>query len=146
MRVTRLWVLAIAVLGVALAGCGSDVQPRSRPIDGVFPAQGDVAQLPVRVSDLTGLIKTVSIVAADAGQEGVSQVPGRDDALYLQWIGGMCDRSVVIVVDRPAASLLITINTERDFGGCLLAGISRTLMLEFNEPVDASTVALELLD
>jgi hypothetical protein len=76
----------------------------------------------------------------------VSQVPGRDDALYVQWIGGMCDRSVVIVVDRAAANLLVTIRTERDFGGCRLAGISRTLMLEFDEPVDASTVALELLD
>lgn len=76
----------------------------------------------------------------------MSQVPGRDDGLYLQWLGGMCDRSVVIVVDRPAADLLVTISTERDFGGCRLAGISRTLMLEFNEPVDASTVALELLD
>jgi hypothetical protein len=70
MTVTRIRVLAIAVLGVALAGCASDVQPGPRAIDGVFPAQGDVAQLPVRVSDLTGVIRTVSIVGADAGHEG----------------------------------------------------------------------------
>jgi len=139
-------ILTIVLAATVLAGCGSGVQPGPRTIDGGFPAQGDIAALPVRVSDLTGVIRRVSIVGADAGHEGVSQVPGRDDALYLQWIGGMCDRSAAVVVDRTAANVLVTISTERDFGGCLLAGISRTLMLEFDEPVDASTVTLELLD
>ena len=131
---------------LGMAGCGSAEQAGPRAIDGAFPAQGDIAALPVRVSDLPGVIRAVSVVAADAGQEGVTQVPGRDDALYLQWLGGMCDRAAEVVVDRAGAGLLVTISTERDFGGCRMAGITRTLMLELNEPVDASTVALEQLD
>ena len=134
----------LGVLGIA--GCGSAEQAGPRAIDGAFPAQGDVAALPVRVSDLPGVIRAVSVVAADAGHEGVTQVPGREDALYLQWLGGMCDRAAEVVVDRAGAGLLVTISTERDFGGCRMAGITRTLMLELNEPVDASTVALEQLD
>jgi hypothetical protein len=115
-------------------------------VDGVFAAQGDIAALPVRVSDPSGLIRAVSVVAADAGHEGVTQVPGRVDALDLQWIGGMCDRGAEVVVDRAGTGLIVTISTDRDFGGCRLMGISRTLMLELNQPVDASTVALKLLD
>lgn len=67
MRTRRLRSITTIVLVLALAGCGSDVQPGPRALDGVFPAQGDVAQLPVRVSDLTGAIRTVSIVSAMPG-------------------------------------------------------------------------------
>ena len=138
--------LAMLLATVGIAACGSAAPAGPRAIDGAFPAQGDIAALPVRVSDLPGVIRGVSVVAADAGHEGVTQVPARADALYLQWIGGMCDRGAEIVVDRAGTSLVITISTERDFGGCRMAGISRTLMLELNEQVDATTVALELLD
>lgn len=135
--------LLLAALGIA--GCRSAEQTGPRAIDGVFPAQGDLAALPIRVSDVSGVIRTVSIVAADAGHEGVTQAPGRDDAITVQWVGGMCDRSAEVVVDRPGDGLALTISTKRDFGGCRLKGISRTLMLELTEPVDASTVALEVL-
>jgi hypothetical protein len=142
----RVLLLACLLAALGLAGCGSAEQTGPRAIEGVFPAHGDIAPLPVRVSDLLGVIRNVSIVAADPGHEGVNQVSGRDDAIYLQWTGGMCDRSAEIVVDRAGASLLVTISTKRDFGGCRMAGISRTLMFELNEPVDATTVALKLLD
>ncbi len=138
--------LATLLAAVGIAACGSAAPAGPRAIDGAFPAQGDIAALPVRVSDLRGVVRNVSVVAADAGHEGVSQVLGRDDAVYLQWIGGMCDRGAEVVVDRAGAGLLVTISTQRDFGGCRMAGISRTLMLELVEPVDASTVALKLLD
>lgn len=139
-------VLACLLATLGIVGCGSTDEPGPRVVDGVFPAQGDVAALPVRVSDPSGVIRAVSIFAADAGHDGVTQVPGRDDALYLQWMGGMCDRAAEVVVDRAGAILFVTISTKRDFGGCRLMGISRTLMLELNEPVDASTVAIKLLD
>ena len=142
----RSLLLATLLATLGIAGCGPTEATGPRAIDGAFPAQGDISALPVRVSDLPGVIRNVSIVAADAGLEGVSQVPGREDAVYLQWMGGMCDRGAEVIVDRVVAGLLVTISTQRDFGGCRMAGISRTLMLELTEPVDASTVALELLD
>ena len=138
-------VLAI-LLAATGAGCGSTDQPGPRAIEGVFPAQGDVAELPVRVSDLDGLISTVAIVAPDGLAEGVSQVAGRDDALHLQWIGGMCDRSALVVVDQSPDGVVVTVSTERDFGGCRMKGIPRTLRLELHHPVDLSTVRLDLRD
>ena len=137
-------VSVFATLGVA--GCGPAQETGPRAIDVRFPAQGDIAALPIRVSDRPGVIRSVSIAAADPGREGVNAVPGRDDALYLQWIGGMCDRGAEVMVDRVGASLLITIRTQRDFGGCRMAGIYRTLLLELMEPVDASTIGLDVLD
>jgi hypothetical protein len=142
----RSLLLAMLLATVGSAACGPAAPAGPRAIDGAFPAQGDIAALPVRVTDLPRVISTVSVVAANAGHEGVIQVPGRDDALYLQWIGGMCDRGAEVVVDRAGTSLVITISTERDFGGCRMAGIGRTLMLELREPIDATTVALRLLD
>ena len=138
-----LLVTLLATLGVA--GCGTPTQTGPRAIDGVIPAQGDIAALPIRVSDLHGLIRTVSIVSVNAVPEGVSQVPDRADALFVHWIGGMCDRSAVLVLDRADGDLLITLTTERDFGGCRMMGISRALMLEFIDSIDASTVSLEQL-
>jgi hypothetical protein len=132
------------LLATAIVGCASTDQPGPRAIDGVFPTQGDVAALPIRVSDLPGMVRTVSIVAPDGVPDGVSQVPDRDDALYLQWVGGMCDRNAELVVERSGDNLVATVRTERDFGGCRMAGITRTLMLEFTEPVDASAVELDV--
>ncbi len=137
--------MACVLATSAVAGCGSAEPPRPRAIDGVFPAQGDVARLPVRVTDLPGVIRAVSI-AADAGDDGVSQVPGRDDALYVQWRGGTCDRDAEVIVDRIGAGLLVTIRSKHDLGGCFMDFVTRTLMLELNEPVAASTVTLELQD
>lgn len=146
-RVIRGVLFLVSLLGaLGSAGCGSAEPSGPRTIDGGFPAQGDIAPLPIRVSDLPGVIRSVSIADSDPGREGVSPVPGRDDALYVHWMGGMCDRGAEVVVDRAGAGLAITIRTQRDFGGCRMAGIPRTLMLETTEPVDVSAIGLEVLD
>lgn len=137
--------LAILLATMALAGCSSTTDPGVRAIDGAFPPGGLVAELPFRVSDVVGLVQTVSLAQPHAA-DGVTQVPGRDDAIYVQWMGGMCDREALIVFDRTVDGLGLRITTERDFGGCRMAGISRTLQLDLSEPVDASTVSIVIVD
>ncbi len=78
--------------------------------------------------------------------EGIIPVPGRDDALSIIWMAGMCDRRVLVTLDPSAEGMSLNVATERDFGGCRLAGILRHLVLEFSGPVDASTVSLSLQD
>ncbi len=93
------------------------------------------------------VLATAAVAVVNPGDviEGVSQVPGRDDALYLLWIGGACDRQVHLVFDWQAAPTL-ELATDHDFGGCRMIGIDRNLMIEFTRPVDASTVVYDALD
>ena len=116
------------------------------PIDGAFPPLGDISELPFRVADHTGLMRGVSVVDPGDVDETVSQVPGRDDAIYVTWLGGMCDRRVLVDFDGTVNGYAVNIKTERNFGGCVLAGIRRKLMFEFTEPVDASAVSVSATD
>jgi hypothetical protein len=50
----------------------------------------------------------------------------------------------LIVLDRTTDGPVLGVTTERDFGGCRMAGIVRTLQLDLSEPFDASTVAFAL--
>ena len=143
MKPARRWIVAVA-LGAALAGCGSDNEPGARAIDGVFPPTGELPQLPFRLSDQTGLIRAITVVEADDVPEGISQVTGRDDALHLEWLGGMCDRRVLVVFEQQADGAAFTVDTEADFGGCRLMGVQRSLAIEFTRPIDASTVSVRI--
>ena len=133
--------LAFLLVTAGLSGCSSDSQPGPRAIDGAFPPTAELPQLPFRVTDQTGLIRAIAVVPGDDVPEGVSQVPGRNDALHLQWLGGLCDRRVLIVFAQGADGPAFTVDTEADFGGCRLMGIPRSLVIEFTQPIDASTVS-----
>ena len=138
-------VIALTVTAAVLVGCIAGDEPSPRVIDGAFPPRVDLPALPFRVTDRTGLIRAVAAVNPGDVIEGVSQVPGRDDALYLLWIGGACDRQVHLVFDWQAEPTL-ELTTEHDLGGCRMVGIDRNLMIEFTRPVDAATVVYGTLD
>jgi len=72
--------------------------------------------------------------------------PGRDDSLYLTWLGGACDRRVLVVFEHGVDRHGFTITTERDFGGCRLVGFQRSLLIDFTQPIDASTVSISTID
>jgi hypothetical protein len=138
--------IALALAISALAGCAPTTEPGPRAIDGVFPPTAELARLPFRVADGTGTVRKVSLGNPGERMEGIIPVPGRDDALSIIWMGGMCDRRVLVTLDPSAEGMSLNVATERDFGGCRLAGILRHLVLEFSGPVDASTVSLSLQD
>lgn len=142
----RLALFAVVLVTAGLAACESTTEPGPRAIDGVFPPSAELPQLPFRVADGTGLVRAASVGNQGELLEGVRPVPGRDDALSVIWIGGMCDRRVLVTLQGTVDSLALNVATERDFGGCRMAGVFRHLVIEFTGPVDASTVSLTMLD
>ena len=136
--------IALALAISALAGCAPTTESGPKVIDGGFPPRGDLPALPFRIADQTGKIRAVTITNDGGVMEGVSQVPERDDALYVHWIGGQCDRRVLVIFEQSVDGPAFTIDTERDFGGCRMVGIPRILMIELTGPVDASTVSLSM--
>lgn len=146
MRLTRRWILAVVLATAGLAGCASNDERGPRAIDGAFPQTQELPQLPFRVTDQTGLIRAIAVVERDDLEDGVSQVTGRNDALYVKWLGGLCDRRVLVVFEHQAEGPAFTVDTEADFGGCLLMGIQRSLVVEFTQPVDASTVSFSTIE
>ena len=141
------WVpLLILLATAALAGCGFRHRAGAACDRRRIPATADLPPLPFRVTDQTGLIRALAVVEPDGVPEGVSGVPGRDDALYLAWLGGACDRLAMVVFDHRVGGHAFTITTERDFGGCQLVGYPRSLVIEFTQPIDASTESLEMTE
>ena len=96
------------------------------------------------MTDQTGRIHALAVADPAVIEEGVSQVLGRDDALYLHWVGGVCDRRVLVTYGHTLDGTGFTISTERDFGVCRMIGIPRTLMIVFTRPVDASRVSFSM--
>jgi len=143
-RSARWWLLTFLLVTAGVAGCSSGSQPGPRAIDGGFPPTAQLPALPFRIADQTGLIRALAVVDAGVLEEGASQVLGRDDALYLHWVGGACDRRVLVMFQHTANGHGFTVSTERDFGGCRLVGIPRTLVIEFTRPIDASTVSFSI--
>ena len=136
----------LVAAAVIVAGCASTPEPSERgPFDGMLPAVGDTPPLPVRVEDRTGQLVAVAIADPGMLEDGVSGVPGRDDALHVQWTGGMCDQRVRILVEPVDDGLSVTLDTDRA-GACLLAGIGRGLLLEFAQNVDPTTVSFTDVD
>jgi hypothetical protein len=144
--VGRRLILASVLAWATLASCESNIQLRSRAIDGVFPPTRDLPPLPFRLTDETGLVQALAVVKPGNLQDGVSPLPGRDDAVYVQWTGGACDRLAMVVFEHGLDGHQFTITTERDFGGCRMIGIPRSLTIEFTQPVDAATVSLDTVD
>jgi hypothetical protein len=138
--------LKLLVAAIAVAACASTPENVQRgPFDGAFAAHGDTAPLPFQVVDRTGLVHSVSIAPSDMITDGISGVPGREDALHVQWLGGMCDHRVRMLVEHAEDGLTVTLDTDRA-GACRLAGIGRSLNLGFTTGVDPSTVSFSDVD
>ena len=107
-----------------------------------FPADGDIAALPVAIEDRTG--RVISVAATQAGDSPgvVARHPDRANALIIPWLGGMCDVRANVAVVQVGPEINVAIHTERADGGCLLAGIYRAISLEFDGPVDPSIVTV----
>lgn len=138
---------AVLILAALLAGCIGG-GPRVHEI--TFPDLGGVAPLPVELDDRTGLVQRVELGAFDAPfpeEDPAAQgLPGDPASIVVRWTGGMCDRQVNMRLEEIAGVLVLTAETEREFGGCRLAGISRAITLRFRTPVDASRIDLRFAD
>lgn len=71
----------------------------------------------------------------------VANAAGHPEAVLVRWVGGRCDRTWRLWVSRAStdgAAIQLVAGDLAEL--CRLVGITRTVVLEFREPVDASTV------
>lgn len=139
----------VAVLAIALAGCQpiNELFIPTRNFDVVLPAGGDVARgdvnaLPVTVRDDTALV--VGIAAADRTEDppGLVALPGRPNALRVEWFGGLCDRRTLMTLEAHATGYTIDVQTERTKAVCEALGIPRGVVIEFGAVVDPGQFTL----
>jgi hypothetical protein len=137
---------AVAALGLLLLGC--DVfAPR---FGTAFPAEGEIPEVPVSLTDRTGSVAKLATTPADPDptrQAFIGVAPARADQLIVQWVGTGCDANVILEVVNSAAAaspgapthrpeILISVGTERREGACEAAQIRRALVIEFTQLVD----------
>lgn len=136
--------LALVLGTVAITGCSATAESSPRAIDGVFPMFRPSADVPYEVVDRLGIVRTVSLVDPGDIQDGITPVPGRDDAIYVVWASGVCDRWVLIQLLRTTHGRGLRITTGRELGGCALGQPRRILLIEFSEPIDARALAFSV--
>jgi hypothetical protein len=135
----------LVLLGtVVLTGCAATAESSPRVIDGVLPMFRPSADVPYKVVDHLGIVRAVSVVDPGAVQDGITPVPGRDDAVYVVWASGVCDRWVLIRFLRTTHGRGLRVTTGRELGGCALSQPPRVLLIEFSEPIDARTLAFSV--
>ena len=140
----KFWRVLLAGGLLVLAGCVAG-PPRTHSI--TFPALEDVAALPVVLDDRTGLVQRLEVGPAElpglVDDDGAIGLPGNPMAVAVRWLGGVCDKQANLSLEDRQGTLWLSITTDRDFGGCRLAGIFRPLILHFATPVDASRIHVE---
>jgi hypothetical protein len=124
---------------VALAAC----DPVARRIDIDAPGLDGRDAVPVSITDTTGTVVSAGFVAS-GNPDGVANLPGDPATLLITWLGGMCDARFDVLIEPRGGGLVVQHLTTRRGGGCLLAGIGRTLQLGFSVPVPADSVELVL--
>ena len=139
----RSGLLALVLGVVAMAGC-SAAESSPRVMDGIFPMFRPRADVPYRIADHLGIVGTASLVDPGAIQDGITPVPGRDDAIYVAWASGVCDRWVLIRLLRTSHGRGLRVTTGRELGGCALDQPLQVLLIDFSEPIDAQAMAFSV--
>jgi len=99
--------------------------------------------VPLSITDPAGILVGVTTASDTGASPGIDFVPGRPDALRVDWIGGACDVAYdVRVVPEEGISVFLTTRVRP--GGCLLVGILRSIQLNFVRPVADQSIHLEL--
>ncbi len=109
----------------------------------------DVDPLPVGLIDRTGLVTSVDAdIPVDLGfRDGtIVNSPGDADVLLVTWLGGMCDIKTTLLFETSSSGFRLAEHTEARQGGCLLAGIGRTVAIHVRSPVAAETVTFQEVD
>ena len=139
----RLAFVAIVAVAVLLAGCSFT----ARKFDFTFPAEGGRPELPVVLSDETGLVDVVGPVGLDPPPvfpEGMTTLEASPSALIAHWTGGECEESVAITVSG-SDSLTIAVAIKNSPDACDAIGVRRQVLIQLTRPVDTSrtTVTFE---
>jgi hypothetical protein len=126
----------------SLAACQLGVAP-SFEVRLPSPGEG-ISPLDVVVEDHAGVVSGVTSAAPADWTEGVSRSnrPGR---VIVSWLGGVCDTRATLSIASEGGALTIretTETTETTGGGCLLAGIGRSVAIDLDREVAPETIRL----
>ena len=141
-----------AIGGAALAGLAMLVlvgcSQGPKQLEGTLPATNDLRPLPIRLFDHSNTVTALELSALSpdrpaglASDDFAAAVPGRANAVFLVWLGGMCDEQVD--VEYTGGDRTFTVSTTAGQGGCRLAGIVRSVIVTFGAPIDASTFEVQ---
>jgi hypothetical protein len=108
---------------------------------GAPPARLAVVDESERLTDVneTGDVdpSTVSFV----GRFAAYAEPGHPGRVHLAWIGGICDSEITVTITAGIRSIVFDMGPQPD---CDTMGVQRQVVLDFDRPVDVTTI--ELLD
>ena len=135
--------LGSGLAAVLIAGCALG-QPAG--IQVTLPAVDPWDPLPVTVVDNAGIVAGAapadgSFTNEDTDERAVEigMLPGRDDAIQVDWTGGACDDRATVTIDPEGDTFRIATHTMQDLTAlsCPAVGIPRSLVLTLTGPMDA---------
>jgi hypothetical protein len=118
--------------------------PGARTFAVAFPPDGDIAEVPIVVTDETGLVTNVEetpAVERPVKDEFMRTIAGSPNSLIVQWLGSGCDGTVAIAVRTPGVSIRVA--SSRNPGVCNAVAIRRAVLIGFSRPVDVSRTSVE---
>jgi hypothetical protein len=131
-RIATLLIVAFIALGPVLP---------SRGLTTVLRGSGDILPLLVTIVDGSGTVIAVSGGGGELGEgDAIVAVAGRPNAIEYHWLGGLCDRAATIRVERSDGSTTLYRSEVQSGTTCLLAGVGRSVVIEFLEPIDPRSV------
>ena len=143
-------VLALGLAAVAI-GCGSPpgaaFSTGFPPIDGDPIGSIDIKALPVTLHDATGTVTGIAVGELrpednllDLPRGHAESVPNKPNRIRFLWMGGACEREVVLALSAIESQNVLRIHAESSIsilgGGCPALGVNRSVIVEFNQPVD----------
>lgn len=141
--------ILLVLATILLAGCTLLARQPST-FDLTLPGVMNLRPLPVRLFDHAGTITRLELAVdgplrppAVGDDTFAIGVPGRPNAVFVAWLGGMCDEQVQI--EYTGSDATFTVTTTRQQGGCRLAGISRSVIVVFATPVDVSRFVVQAM-
>jgi hypothetical protein len=88
----------------------------------------------------------MQVALTDAFESGVTNPPGRQDQLIVTWLGGLCDEHAHVRLEAvDPLTVRVSLRTERA-DSCLLAGVTRSVILDLAEPMAADRATFVDLD
>jgi len=133
--------LANVVLPVALLAACSLLPPQAA-VNLTIPATAELRALPMAIVDHAGIVAGARAVDGPENGTvhgiGVRAVPGRDDAVLVDWTGGACDDLATVTVDPKGNGFRVTLDTRTSSDGCIALGIARAVELRLAQPVGAA--------
>jgi hypothetical protein len=136
----RYAVAAVVALAVVFAACSL----AARKFDLVLSAGGAAEELPVVVTDETGLVLNVGEASLDAPAplpRGLMTLNGEPDTVIVHWVGGACDEGVAMTVsgsDDLTIAVAITSSPE----ACDAVGVPRAVFIKIVRAFDMSRTSV----